>query len=302
MKFHKFYLLLFFTGLLVGCKSIPPEKIINNNFPDFLIEGHRGARGLSPENTIPSMIRAIDDGANVLELDIQISKDKQVVVTHDAYLSPKLVLLSNGEKIAENSDDEYIIHKMDYDSIRKFKLGMLPQNRFPRQQSINTYIPLLGELIDSVETYTSKNNLSKIFYNIEIKSNPEKDGHYQPEPKVLMPLVMNVLNNKNIDKRFYIQSFDVRQIQEVRANYPNVPVGFLTGNKKKTFEENIESIGFMPEIYSPHFSLVTKELIEKCHQKAIKIIPWTVNTIKEIENLRELGVDGIITDFPNLVK
>ncbi|GGG31051.1 glycerophosphoryl diester phosphodiesterase [Christiangramia forsetii] len=248
------------------------------------------------------MIRAIDDGANVLELDIQISKDKQVVVTHDAYLSPKLVLLSNGEKIAENSDDEYIIHKMDYDSIRKFKLGMLPQNRFPRQQSINTYIPLLGELIDSVETYTSKNNLSKIFYNIEIKSNPEKDGHYQPEPKVLMPLVMNVLNNKNIDKRFYIQSFDVRQIQEVRANYPNVPVGFLTGNKKKTFEENIESIGFMPEIYSPHFSLVTKELIEKCHQKAIKIIPWTVNTIKEIENLRELGVDGIITDFPNLVK
>ena len=285
----------------MGCKSVTPEVIIKNNFPDFLVEGHRGTRGLSPENTIPSMIRAIKEGANVLELDIQISKDTQVVVTHDPYLNPSLVLLPSEEKIAETRADEFIIYKMDYDSIRKFKLGMLPQRRFPEQKYIKTYIPLLGDLIDSVETYTSKNNLSQIVYNIEIKSNPEQDGNYQPEPEKLIRLVMKILNDKNIDKRFYIQSFDVRQIQEVRKNYPNVPVGFLTGNAKISFEENIKNIGFLPEIYSPHYGIVTRKLIEKCHQKGIKIVPWTVNSEDKIKNLRKLGVDGIITDFPNLV-
>jgi glycerophosphoryl diester phosphodiesterase len=111
---------------------------------------------------------------------------------------------------------------------------------------------------------------------------------------------MEVVNSKNIDKRFYLQSFDIRQIQEVRKSYPNVVTGFLTSNKTASLEDNLKSIGFIPEIYSPQYKLATKELIEKCHAQGMKFVPWTVNTLEEMKDLKEMGVDGIITDYPNL--
>lgn len=271
------------------------------HFPNFYKEGHRGTRGLMPENTIPSMKKAIDDGANVIEVDIQISKDKMVLVAHDAYINPTFSLMADGSEIPESDSRKYILYQMNYSEIRKFDVGSKMHKDFPQQKKMRAYIPLLSELIDSVEQYTAAKRLPGIIYNIEIKSSPDKDGVYQPEPATLIKLVMDVVNSKKIANRFYIQSFDVRQIQEVHKNYPNVVIGFLTGNKDKSLEENLKEIGFRPDIYSPQYKLATKQLIKSCQAMGMKFIPWTVNTTEEMKTLIDLGVDGIITDYPNLL-
>lgn len=287
--------------ITTGCKTGSPTKTIDETFPEFYKIGHRGTRGHMPENTIPAMKKAIDDGANFLEVDVQISKDHQVIVTHDPHINRQITLMPNGNEIPKEDARKYLIYQTNYSEIRKFDVGSKFHKSFPEQQKMKIYIPLLGELIDSVETYTMENNLPPINYNIEIKANPKKDGEYQPRPKEYIKLVMDVLKNKPIDDRFYVQSFDVRQIQEVRKNHPEVVIGFLTSNREVTFEENIEEIGFFPNIYSPSYHLATQELIEKTQENNIKFIPWTVNSKEEMENLIEMGVDGIITDFPEIL-
>lgn len=254
-----------------------------------------------PENTIPSMKQAIDDGANIIEIDIQISKDKQVMVAHDAYINRAFSLLPDGEEIPETDARRYILYQMEYADIRKFDVGLKYHEGFPDQKKIPVHIPLLGELIDSVEAYTRNKGVPAIIYNIEIKSNPEHDGHYQPYPEELIALVMEVVDQKKIANKFYIQSFDVRQIQQVHEHYPGVVTGFLTGNKEASLEDNLKSIGFQPQIYSPHYSLATPELVKQCQAMGMKFVPWTVNTTEEMKTLLEMGVDGIITDFPNLL-
>jgi glycerophosphoryl diester phosphodiesterase len=254
-----------------------------------------------PENTIPSMKKAIDDGANIIEVDIQISKDNMVTVAHDAYINRTYSLLPNGEEIPESDSRKYLLYQMEYDSIRKFDVGSKFHKDFPQQKKMFVHIPLLSELIDSVEAYTVAKEFPPIIYNIEIKSDPEKDGVYQPAPAKLIKLVMDVVNAKRIGGRFYLQSFDIRQIQEVHKKYPHVVVGFLTGKKDVSLDENLRQIGFKPQIYSPQYKLITAQLIQACRDQGMKCVPWTVNTSDEMNKLITLGVDGIITDYPHLL-
>lgn len=271
-----------------------------DHFPEFYKEGHRGSRGFMPENTVQSMKKAIDDGANIIELDIQISQDNKVMVAHDPYINRQISLLPDESELPEADARKYILYQMPYDSIRKFDVGSKDHPDFPQQKKVKTYIPLFSELIDSVEQYTADKGLSPVIYNIEIKANPKEDGNYQPVPAELIRLVMDVVNSKKIDHRYYIQSFDIRQIQEVHKSYPDVATGFLTSNKELSLEDNLKNIGFVPQIYSPHYKLATKELVEEAHEKGMKFVPWTVNTLEEMKVLKEMGVDGIITDYPNL--
>lgn len=290
------------TAFLFGCtKSQTPAEVVENSFPEFYKEGHRGTRGLMPENTIPAMKKAIDVGANVLELDVHISKDNKVVVAHDPYMNRNFTLLPNGEEIPEEDARKYILYQMDYDEILKFDVGSKYYERYPEQKKMPAYIPLLGELIDSVEQYTQEKELPEIIYNIEIKAKPKKDGEYQPKPEELIKLVMDVVREKEIGNRFYIQSFDIRQIQEVNRSYPQVVKGFLTSNREASMEDNLKKIGFQPEIYSPNHKLATTELIDKVHARGMKFIPWTVNEREGMVRLKQMGVDGIITDYPNVL-
>lgn len=271
-----------------------------DHFPEFFKEGHRGTRGLMPENTIPSMIKAIEDGANIIEVDIQISSDKKVMIAHDPHINRQISLLPNGEEIPEADAHKYVLHQMPYDSIRKFDVGSKYHDGFPQQKKMKAYIPLLGELIDSVEQFTKEHGFEPTIYNIEIKARPDQDGVLQPPPAELIRLVMDVVRSKNIGNRFYIQSFDIRQIQEVRKNYPGVVTGFLTSNREASLDENLKNIGFTPEIYSPNYKLATRELVDSAHARGMKFVPWTVNTLVEMQQMKAMGVDGIITDYPNL--
>ena len=267
-------------------------------FPKFLLQGHRGSRGIMPENTIPSMLKAVADGANVLELDIQTSKDGQVIVAHDPYINNLYSLDPDGNEFTELKSRSYILYNMEYDQIKMFDVGSKYYAAYPKQEKMKTFIPTLGALIDAVEKYTSDHNLQKIIYNIEIKADAENDGKYHPEPKQLVSSVMDVLSSKNLQGRFYVQSFDVRQIQEVHRSYPEVIIGFLTEDPLPTVAENLQDIGFTPEIYSPHFKMATQEIIDHVQEAQMKFIPWTVNNTKDMLKLLAMGVDGIITDFP----
>src|SRR5690606_6138733 len=163
---------------------------------------------LMPENTIPSMKQAIDDGANVIEVDIQFSKDNEVLVAHDAYINRIYSFLPNGDEIPESDGKKYVLYQMTYDEIKQFDVGSKYHKDLSQQKRFRTYIPTMGELIDSVEQYTKSKGLPGIIYNIEIKSDPSKDGVYQPEPVSLIKQVMAVVKSKDIQNRYYLQSFD----------------------------------------------------------------------------------------------
>lgn len=297
----------FLIFLLAGCKSginsqLPPETVIKS-FPQFLNEAHRGASGLMPENTIPAMIKAIEEGANVVELDVHISKDNQVVVTHDSHINRSITLLPNGEEIPEGDADKYLIYQNNYSDIRTYDVGTKFHLRFPEQKSVKAYIPLLGELIDSVEHFTAKNKYPAVIYNIEIKATPGQDGYYQPAPPELVDLVMGVVTQKKLSNhRYYLQSFDIRILQQIKQKYPYVIIGFLTGNQENSLEMNLDQLGFTPQIYSPNLGLATVELVEKSQKAGMKFVPWTVNLKADMERLIDMGVDGIITDYPNRLR
>ena len=270
--------------------------------PVFYLEGHRGTRGNMPENTIPAMIKGVDLGANTLEMDVHITKDGQVVVAHDPTLNPNITLTENGDPIPSADAKKYVLHQMDYDQIKMFDVGSKGNKSFPQQKKEKTHMPLLKDLIAAVENHVKENGLKPIIYDIEIKTQNGKDGIYQLAPPAFVKKVMEVVNKADINDRYYLQSFDKLILKEVHKSFPAVTIGFLTGNKKASLETNIEELGFKPEIYSPHFSMATPELVNAVQEKGMKFIPWTVNNPKDVKAMLKVGIDGIITDFPGRVK
>ncbi|TDQ07635.1 glycerophosphodiester phosphodiesterase family protein [Pedobacter metabolipauper] len=267
-------------------------------FPEFSTEGHRGGRGLMPENTILAMRKAIDLGVTTLEMDTHITKDNEVVVTHDDYLSPAFMQTPDGREIPQSDAKKYVIYQMDYGMLKQFDLGSKYYSNFPDQKKIKTYIPRLADLIDSVQLYAK--GKKQFFYNIETKCSDKSDGVLHPDPEKFVKLLMDVIEQKKITPYVVIQSFDKRTIQIIHQKYPQVRTSYLIDNKK-SFEENIKDLGYDPFIYSPAFKLVTADLVKKCHDRGIRIIPWTVNTKEDIAGLKLLSVDGIISDYPNLL-
>jgi glycerophosphoryl diester phosphodiesterase len=266
----------------------------------FDVQGHRGARGIMPENTIEAMIKGLQLGVTTLEMDIVISKDKQAVVSQEPYFNHEFSLTPDGKEILFKDEKKYNIFQMNYEEVRKFDVGSKIHPRFPGQQKIKAYKPLLGELIDSVEAYVKVNKLAKPDYNIETKLIRKGDGEFQPSPEEYVEIIMAIVKQKKLEKRVIIQSFDMRSLQYLHQKYPKMRTS-LGIDEKEDFENNIKDLGFNPTIYSPYSVLVGKGLVDKCHAAGIKIIPWTVNSIKDLKYLMSLGVDGVITDYPNLM-
>lgn len=265
-------------------------------------QGHRGCRGLMPENTLPAMLKAIDLGVTTLEMDIAFTKEKVAILSHEPFFSHDITTLPGG-KFPEASEERKLnIYQMSYEESQKYDVGLKPHPRFANQQKIKTTKPSLALVIDSVEFHLSVNNLPKVNYNIETKTNPATDNIYHPAPAEFVELLMKVIKSKAIETRVIIQSFDFRTLQIIHKDYPTVKTAMLIEDyDKRTLDDQLNSLGFTPTIYSPAYSLVNKALIDACHDKKIKIIPWTVNDKIKINDLKKLGVDGIITDYPNLL-
>jgi len=279
--------------LSVGCKA---------QYPAFFKVGHRGTRGLMPENTIPAMEKGIEVGANTVELDVHISRDGQVLVYHDESFNPDYTSMPDGGDIPKDQRKQYTFYQMDYAEIRKFIIGRKEYPAFPQQQRLDCYTPLLGEMIDSVDAFTRSRHLPAVYWLVEIKSKEKTDGFEQPVPEEYIKKLLPVLDAKHLGRRLIVQSFDMRPLQVIHRLRPDIPLGFLTDDKNSSFEENIAKLGFIPAFYNPNFHLVTEALVKQCHDRKILIEPWTVNTPEAVQQMKGLGVDGIITDYPNLLK
>lgn len=289
-----------FALLLIGaCKT---KSLINQNisFPEFSTEAHRGGRGLMPENTIPAMKWAVDLGVSTLEMDTHISKDGQVFLSHDHYVNPSFTLDPDGKEIPESENKKYPFYQMDYNLIKKYDAGSKVNSKFPEQKKLKTYMPLLSELIDSVQNHIKLSGKKQVFYNIETKSSAEGDDILHPNPEKFVDLLVKVIESKKIIPYVVIQSFDVRTLQVLNKKYPHIKTSFLIENKK-SLEENMKILGFKPFIISPNYKLLTPEYLKKCHDQGMKVIVWTVNTKSEINKFKAMGVDGIISDYPNLL-
>lgn len=262
-------------------------------------QGQRGARGLMPENTIAGILKSVDLGVTTIGMNVVISKDNQVVLSHEPYFNNEISLTPAGKPISLTEEKTFNMYKMDYAEIKKFDVGSKVHKRFPGQQKFAAYKPLLLEVIDSVEAYVKLHKLPKPNYAIEIKTIRKGDLEFHPEPAEFSQLVMDVVEKKKISKRTIIQAFDIRSLQYVHEKYPKIRTALMI-DEKEDFENNIKDLGYSPTVYSPYAVLVGKGLVDRCHAAGIKIIPWTVNSLKDMNYMVGLGVDGIITDYPNL--
>jgi glycerophosphoryl diester phosphodiesterase len=291
--------LYLFNSCTMPATHQPIPEASARHLPAFDLEGHRGARGLMPENTIPAMLLAIDLGVTTLEMDTHISSDNQVLLSHDPYINPEHDLLPDGSEIPASHKRKYVLYQMEYQDIRAFDAGSKFYDKFPQQKKVKVHKPLLAELIDSVQAYLQQKGLPQVYYNIETKSKPGGDGKRHPAPQEFVDLLVGVIQEKGLAEWVIIQSFDVRTLQVLRQKYPHIKTSLLVENVKG-LNKNLEALGFIPDIYSPYYKLVTKRLLQNCHAKGMKVVPWTVNDLAAMRRLKEMGVDGLISDYPNL--
>ena len=264
------------------------------------VQGHRGCRGLLPENTIPAFLKALDIGVTTLELDCVISADSQVVVSHEPFFNHEISRTPEGEDISEETERSHNLFEKTLEEIRQYDVGLRPHPRFPTQEKIAVAKPSLAKVIEEAESYAASNGRPAPFYNIETKTTPAGDNSFHPEPEAFVDLLMGVINEAGITERVFIQSFDVRTLQVMKEKYPGVKLVLLVENEEG-LQANLDKLGFVPEVYSPWFKFVDEALVKETHQKGMQLIPWTLNENEEIQRAIDLGVDGIISDYPDRV-
>lgn len=260
-------------------------------------EGHRGSRGLMPENTIEAMYEALRYPVTTLELDVVISKDKKVVVSHEPWMNPVICKHPQGKEYKEK---EINLYKMDYSEIIAFDCGSLPHPRFPEQKKMSVGKPTLAALVTDIEKVMKKENRT-VLYNIELKSDAadEKAG-FQPTVAEFSDLVVAEIRSLLKDERIVLQSFDVRVLKYLHEKYPEITLSYLV-EEKVGADLVKKKLGFIPQIFSPDFNLLSYDDVPLYHAQGMRIIPWTVNNKEDMKRLMGMGVDGIITDFPNLI-
>ncbi len=287
------------TLLLATCFFMVFEAVAQGIYiPKFDLQGHRGARGLMPENTIPAFLLALDSGVTTLEMDLAVTADKVIVISHDPWMSASICLQPDGSEILKKDERSFKIYDMTYDEVRQFDCGSRGNERFPEQQKMIAAKPRLVDVIMAVEDHIRSVTQYECDYNIEIKTSPEGDNKFHPSPEEVSEMVYTLLNDYLPMKRVVIQSFDFRVLRYWHDKHPEVRLSALVENTGSV-SRNLKSLGFKPAVYSPEFSLLSNDDIRDLHQQKIRVIPWTVNDLSDMRRMLQMNVDGIITDYPN---
>ncbi|QTN37847.1 glycerophosphodiester phosphodiesterase [Cryomorphaceae bacterium] len=265
----------------------------------FDLQGHRGCRGIMPENSIPAMIRAVELGVTTLEMDVVMSKDGMVLLSHEPWMSSGICLDQEGEEI-QDDPKRFSIYGMTYEEVRTFDCGSKPNERFPEQDLQESPKPSLQEVLDTVAAYCEEQDLPLPMVNIETKITPEGDGVFHPSPEILVKEIAEVVNNSPFKKLMYLQSFDPRSLEVAHDTQSDWKLVLLI-EKERDVKKALESLSFKPDVYSPFFELLDKDAVNYLHDQEIKVIPWTVNFQVYAEVMRDMGVDGLITDYPDRI-
>jgi glycerophosphoryl diester phosphodiesterase len=261
------------------------------------IYGHRGARGLFPENTLQGFVYAAGLGIQGLEMDVVISKDKKVVVSHEPWMNPKTCTKPDNSKV--NFLRRKNLYKMPYEEIRKYDCGLRGNPGFPDQIKVSAHKPTLREVIELVEEFITINKLPQLTYNIEIKSSWISDNELHPPPTEFVELVLKELEPFNIFNRILIQSFDMRPLNILYEKKAGCMIGMLV--KSPLFiSGKLKRLDFIPYTCGIYYKYAGERWINRIHELGMKVLVWTENEIKDMKNHVALGIDGIITDYPNL--
>lgn len=286
---------------LIFAVMLPSIGFSQKKLPTFDVQGHRGARGLSPENTVPAFLVALDSGVTTVEMDLAVTKDRQIIVSHEPWMSSAICLNASGNAFTKREEKDFNIYQMTYEEVTQFDCGSVGNSRFPEQVKISVTKPLLKDVIVAIEDHIKSYTLFEVDYNIEIKSGEDGDGKYHPAPAEFSDMVYQLLDEYLPLNRIVIQSFDFRVLKYWHEKYPQIRLAALVENKKSV-EAHLEELGFNPAIYSPYYRNINQAKVKALHEKNIKVIPWTVNEISEMLALKGMGVDGFITDYPNRAK
>jgi glycerophosphoryl diester phosphodiesterase len=287
----------------------------------FDLQGHRGARGLLPENTLPAFEKAIQLGVSTLELDVGVSKDGVVVISHDRALNPDITRDASGAYLAA----PVLVNRLTLAEIKTYDVGRINPaspyaKRFPDQQPIDgTRMPALSTLFKHVK----KLGNSKVRFNIETKISP--DQHTDTvSPAVFARKLLDVIREHGMQSRVTVQSFDWRTLQIIqelqKGQGKRVKTSCLTAQQpwtdnvtpvagKKSWLGSIKAAEHadVPEMvkaagcdtWSPYFADINAQLVKKAQGLGLIVMPWTVNEPKDMETMLGLGVDGLITDYPD---
>lgn len=246
----------------------------------ILVHGHRGARAMRPENTIPAFEYAIGVGVDVLEMDVAVTKDNVLVISHDPHLS---------KVICKGPQPDALIHSLTLAQVREYDCGALKNPRFATQQPVpGTHIPTLDQVLDLAPR-------GKFEFNIETKSFPDHP-EYTPTPEVFAKLMLDVFRKHRIESRVILQSFDFRTLHAMKKLAPEIRLSALYEGSPRSFVTIAKEAG--ATIVSPEASLVTPAEVKAAHAAGLQVVPWTANTPAEWDKLIAAGVDAIISDDP----
>jgi len=291
----------------------------------FDLQGHRGARGLKPENTLPSFETALDLGVDTLELDLHFSSDDEVVVWHDSHIEPSKCGVAEGAPVDVPDPDDpstppssLAIRSLSVGQLAWFRCDRNPdESRFPRQDASSSrvagaaygIVPLV-QLIAFVEDYSSdpakteeqRANAREVAFNVETKrdvADPQAigDGFNGVDIGPFEARLLEIIETTGVGDRTTIQSFDRRSLVAIRAVDPDIRIAFLTVGDLVDLGAYAAAGG---TIWSPSSAQVTAKRVNEAHDVGLAVIPWTVNTIDEATRVITLGVDGVITDVPDL--
>jgi glycerophosphoryl diester phosphodiesterase len=273
----------------------------------FDLQGHRGARGLAPENTLPAFRKALDLGVTTLELDVVISKDGKVVVSHEPWMSGTICRRPDGTPIPEDEETEHNIYAMSAEDVARYDCGTREHPRFPEQTLQMARKPLLRDVVERAEAVADSTGRPPVFYNVETKIRPEWEGTFTPGPEPFARAVVEVLQEAGVASRSTVQSFDPRTLEVVRRLDSTPRIALLISERfDRGLNENLAMLSFRPDIYSPAHALVDADLmadVERLNagqdRPPLQVIPWTVNENADMHRLIDRGVDGLITDYPD---
>ncbi len=287
----------------------------------FDLEAHRGGRALMPENTLPAFANALSMGVDTLELDVGVTADGEVVVSHERGLNPDLARGANGAYIAAPGTP---FVKLRFVDVRTYEVGQIRPDsayakQFPDQRAVpGTRIPTLKELFALVR----KSGNERVRFNIETKIDPDHPDE-SLEPQAFVAKLLGVIADEKFSDRVMIQSFDWRTLLLVQQQAPTIPTAYLTlqrGSAPTIALDKATSwtAGYSPAdhagslprtikaaggaVWSPYFGDVTAALVAEAHTQGLRVVVWTVNKPDDMARMIEIGVDGIISDRPDLLR
>jgi glycerophosphoryl diester phosphodiesterase len=244
------------------------------------VHGHRGARAMRPENTLPAFEYAIAQGVDALELDMAVTRDNVIVVSHDPILHPP---------VCSGPRDRAVIHELTLAEVKQWDCGAKQNPGFEKQQTVpGTRMPTLDEVFDLAPKGT-------FLFNIETKSFPDHP-ELTPPPAEFVRLVLRIIRKHHLEQRVILQSFDFRTLHAMKEQAPEIALSALYEGSPKDFVAIGKESG--AGTISPAFALVTPEQVQAAHAAGLKVLPWTANRPADWARLVDAGVDGIISDDP----